>query len=197
MKCRRCERLISDELDGALSARDGGRLADHLVVCPSCRAYKKSLELLQERAGHGEDIPMSSEYLEGFSARLRVRIAAVDGAERPRRPALRVPRWVWLAAPLATAALLVFLEIGRLGPSAGFDFPLAEGDMGAINQALIDNPDLAVDLNSLIVGSIQDDIGGISPEEVPALVDDPSFWDNLSEDEAEAIDGEIRKEIKS
>jgi predicted anti-sigma-YlaC factor YlaD len=197
MRCKKCERLISDRLDGALGEKSGRRLADHLAVCPSCRDYAVRLKLIQDRAAGGQGVRVSNDYLEDFSARVRARLESLEVDRPPQGRSSRIWKWAWMAVPLAAAAAFVFLEVGRREPAFGPEFLTDEGYLGSVGQAVGDNADLAVDLNALVLGALQDEIGTIPPEEAPVLTDDPAFWEGLSDDEASQMNQEILKEIKS
>jgi anti-sigma factor RsiW len=197
MRCRRCERLISDNLDGALGEKSRRRLAVHLTVCPACRDYAARLKLIQARAAGRQDGPVSDDYLEGFSDRIRARLESREADRRqPRRSSL-VRKWAWVAVPLAAAAAFVFLEVGRRGPALGPEILIDEAYLGSVSQAAGDNPELAVDLNAIILSSLQEEVGTIPPEEAPALTDDLAFWESLSDEEAALMNQEILKEMKS
>jgi anti-sigma factor RsiW len=191
MRCQRCERLISDNLDGALDEKSGRRLTAHLAVCPACLAYAARVELIQAGAAGRQDVPVSEDYLEGFSDRLRARLESLEADNRQPRRSSRARKWAWVAAAF------VFLEVGRRRPALGPDLLIDEGYLGSISQAVGDNPELAVDLNALILSSLQEEIGTIPPEEAPALTDDLAFWESLSDDEAALMNQEILKEMRS
>lgn len=197
MNHHKYERMISDDLDGALPERAGRRLAAHLTACPACRAYRARLEVIQARAASRQDAQVPPDYLDGFSARLRARLESSGAGERLPQRVSWGWRWAWLAAPVAAAAVFIFLQVERRGPAFGQEPATYEGYLSSLGQAVGDNIELAGDLNTVILGSIQDEIGAVSPEEVPALADDPAFWDNLSDEEAALIDQEIAKELKS
>jgi anti-sigma factor RsiW len=197
MNHHKYERMISDDLDGALPERAGRRLAAHLTACPACRAYRARLEVIQARAASRQDAQVPPDYLDGFSARLRARLESPGAGERLPRRVSRVWRWAWLAAPVAAAAVFIFLHVLQESPTVIQELLTDEVNFSSISQAIDDNAELSGDLNAVILGSIQDEIGAVSPEEVPSFADDPAFWDNLSDDEAALIDQEISKELKS
>ncbi len=57
LACRDAVRLMTDFLDGALSASDAARLADHLAGCPHCSEYLRQLRMTAELAGVTESAP--------------------------------------------------------------------------------------------------------------------------------------------
>jgi anti-sigma factor RsiW len=197
MNCHKAERLISDDLDGALPAKALRRLTAHLAACPACRRYKEQLELVQAGAAARAEAPFAPGYLDDLSARLRRRLEALGAGERPPHRVSRGWRWVWLAVPVAAAAAFIFLQVFQESPTGVLDLLTDEASYGAIGQAADDSAELTAELNSVVLNSIQDEVPAVSPEEVPSLVDDPAFLDSLSEEEAALIDQEIAEELKS
>lgn len=54
LACRDAVRLMTDFLDGALSASDAARLAEHLAGCPHCSEYLGQLRMTADLAGAPE-----------------------------------------------------------------------------------------------------------------------------------------------
>lgn len=63
MNCRQVVELMTDYLDGALSAEDRARFEDHLNGCDGCRAYLAQLRATREVVGRlaEEPIPKAVE----------------------------------------------------------------------------------------------------------------------------------------
>lgn len=57
--CRQAVALMTDYLDGALSARDRARLEEHLAECPHCHEYLAQIQATVVAAGRVEpdDLP--------------------------------------------------------------------------------------------------------------------------------------------
>ena len=63
MNCRQVVELMTDYLDGALSAVDRVRFEQHLAGCDGCRAYLAQMRTTREIVGRldGESIPKAIE----------------------------------------------------------------------------------------------------------------------------------------
>ena len=70
MKCRDVVELMTDYLEGALSAEDRARFEDHIAGCDGCRAYLEQLRVTKQAAGRlaSEPVPESlqAELLNAF-----------------------------------------------------------------------------------------------------------------------------------
>ena len=55
MKCREMVELMTDYLEGALSARDRARFEDHIAGCDGCRAYLEQMRTTRRLAGRLPD----------------------------------------------------------------------------------------------------------------------------------------------
>ncbi len=104
MECYRAKELIQEKLEGGLDAGLKSELGEHLAVCPACRAFEKSLKVLDTalRSQPFEDAP------EGFAAR----VAAAASRDRMKvityeRRNLRIAA-ACVAAALIVVALLPF-----------------------------------------------------------------------------------------
>ncbi len=197
MNCTACEKLISDSLDAKLPESGAWELELHLAGCPCCRAYRERLERIQAAASIADAPPVPAGYWDDFSARLDLRLgSAAGGAGRPRFRVRRW-RWAWLAAPAAVAGLLIVLQSFRPVPPYDTEFSGFIGHQEAAGQAAWEEAGVADDFDEAVLAAIREETGLLSPYELPALADDPGFWDGLTEDEAALIDREIAKELKS
>lgn len=61
LACRRAIELMTDYLEGALSANDRARLERHLAACPHCREYLVQITAIVEAAGHVEPDDLADE----------------------------------------------------------------------------------------------------------------------------------------
>jgi anti-sigma factor RsiW len=63
MNCRQVVELMTDYLDGALSAGDRARFEEHIAGCDGCRAYLAQLRTTREVVGRlaEESIPKPVE----------------------------------------------------------------------------------------------------------------------------------------
>lgn len=70
MKCRDVVELMTDYLEGALSAQDRARFEDHIAGCDGCRAYLEQMRETRKVAGRlaSEPVPdaLRAELLNAF-----------------------------------------------------------------------------------------------------------------------------------
>ena len=70
MNCRQVVELMTDYLEGALSAVDRARFEEHLVGCDGCTAYLAQLRMARTIVGRLADEPVPAavekELLEAF-----------------------------------------------------------------------------------------------------------------------------------
>ena len=197
MNCRKCERLVSDSLDGRLSESAARDLEAHLAGCPSCRAYRARLDRIQREAAVPGETPVPAGYWDEFSAQLRARLEPAGAGERRRRFRQRGWRWAWIALPAAAAGVLIFLQVFRPNPPSVADL-LGNGErLDAAGLASLEGTELAGQLHDVILAAIQEETGFLSADELPAYADDPGFWENLTDDEVAVLDREIAKELES
>jgi anti-sigma factor RsiW len=58
MNCRQVVELMTDYLDGALSAGDRARFEEHIAGCDGCRAYLAQLRTTREVVGRLAEEPV-------------------------------------------------------------------------------------------------------------------------------------------
>jgi anti-sigma factor RsiW len=70
MNCRQVVELMTDYLEGALSAVERSRFEDHIAGCDGCRAYLAQLQTARRIMGRLADEPVPAavekELLEAF-----------------------------------------------------------------------------------------------------------------------------------
>lgn len=107
MRCQQARQLFDAYLDGELSPSQVTELSAHRVKCASCR---RELALM-EVAGRVLSLSNEPARLSGdFTDRL---LACVD--DQSQRPLLRFRKYLYVAGPLAAAAVVAFAVFG------GFD----------------------------------------------------------------------------
>lgn len=62
--CRQAVALMTDYLDGRLSARDSGRLEQHLAACPHCSEYLAQLRVTIDALGRATPDDLTDEALD-------------------------------------------------------------------------------------------------------------------------------------
>ena len=197
MRCEKARRWISDGLDGALPAGRAAELARHLEGCAACRAYQRDLEIIEAGTGGRPVGEPSPGYWEDFEERLGRKLAA---SSRPRRAAPRrqgFRKWAWASAAVAAAAaVLAIIHFGVLRPDGGTDAGwLPNGSSLAwILMEAEGDPELTSLLDREVRASIEE--WTLDPDEdIPApFVDDPLFWEGLSEEELRFIASELEAE---
>jgi predicted anti-sigma-YlaC factor YlaD len=194
MRCERAKKLLSDELDGALSVSDRALAAAHLRGCSACRAYREDLVRLQ--AGAGAETEPSPEYWAGFEARLAAKLDAVPAGRRPAgSPGASRRRLAWAAAGcLVLAAAGAYLGLVRKAGGNGEAAWVAYEDE---LTPLLQEAEADAEFGRLLEREVLASIGELAPAaEADAVIpaDDPLFWEGLSDAELEMIAAELGKE---
>lgn len=116
MSCKECGPLLSDLIDGALTADDRWRVESHLASCAPCAAELSALRAALEAFGEarGEEPPAD------LAARICLRLAAVPlaqpvpgGARPARRPHVGLAAAAMLLISVACVAFAVGQRRGR------------------------------------------------------------------------------------
>ena len=71
LTCAELVELVTDYLEGALSARDRERFEEHVVVCSGCANYLDQMRRTIELTGALTEEDMSSEVTEALLASFR------------------------------------------------------------------------------------------------------------------------------
>ncbi|MDQ3146496.1 MAG: anti-sigma factor [Actinomycetota bacterium] len=69
--CRDLVEVVSDWLDGALSAAERAEVEEHLAICPGCVAYVEQLRTTTRLLRHVGDEPMPPETRDRLLAAFR------------------------------------------------------------------------------------------------------------------------------
>ncbi len=197
MRCDKARRWISDGLDGALAAAQAAKLERHLETCAACRAYRRDLETIEAGAARRPADAPSPDYWQDFADRLGRKIAMASRPV-PRRRGFR--RWAWAPATAvaAAAAVLAIIHFGVLRPDGGVP------DAGWLSNGsslawILMEADGDPELTSLLDGEVRASIEEwtlVPDEDITApFLDDPLFWEGLSEEELRFIASELEAEI--
>jgi anti-sigma factor RsiW len=77
MKCRDVVELMTEYLEGALSASDRARFEDHIAGCDGCRAYLEQLRATRSVSSHVGEVmvpeELERELVEAFRSWKRTR----------------------------------------------------------------------------------------------------------------------------
>jgi hypothetical protein len=198
MRCERSKRLISDDLDGRLPAKERSRLETHRERCPGCRAYRAGLEKIQARAGRPAAEGPGPEYFAASLGRLRTALAAEAAFRGGRRAPHFAPqgRWAWAGAgSLLLAATAVFFAVSRTRTpqeifSLAFDEPLA-----SFEHRIADSPDVASDFDKAVRTSLRQSAVSRHTDVEPLLNDHALQVEDLTDDEALDLDTALRSEL--
>ena len=192
MTCRRYEKWMSDEIDGALSREKTGRLRRHLAECAACRAYQQSVLGLQRGTGCLPRPEIGPDYWPDFMLRLESRTRAA--ASRPVGPRPVFKRWAWSGAGAGLIlALALSLLLSRTESGAGDFFFSFEEALDSLSERIGENAEVEELFNALIQNSIDDHESGSAPH----FSEEPLIWENLSDEELSAIETALKKRFTS
>jgi len=198
MNCKKIERWVSDELDGALAPDKKQRVARHLATCRACREFQRTAQLIQTESRRVDVPAVSPEHLEALSGRVWDRIRREKGAPGEGRWAIfRGLRWAWLAAPVALALVVsVFLSPSRVGPPPDDVFSI-EGCFDRVVREIAGDEELAAGFGSFLEESLAQEESLLFFSDGSALWNEPDFWISLSEEALGWLEDEIKEEIRS
>lgn len=109
MKCRECEQVLEEHLDGELDARASAAVEAHLAACADCaRAYDALLNEQSFYAAYERDIEVSPQMWRGIKARIGQQTTVGKASLRQRVSALLAPLFnVPRFSPALTCALVI------------------------------------------------------------------------------------------
>jgi hypothetical protein len=168
MNCEKCQELLSDFLDGAMTADDQATFNSHLEECFPCFNVHAEMNSILSfcREHRGEYVAPPNERAMWVRIRNTVEIEA-NAAAATQKPTERAPRESWwsrtmgrsweLSLPQVAAAVVAIIVIASLATVFGLrGFQRTEADTGSLNAsngdvrgglALTGNPK-GTDLNS-------------------------------------------------
>jgi len=200
MRCEKVKRWISEALDGRLSEKKRFRLDAHLEDCPICRSYKTGLERVQKEAGLARDKGPGPEYFAASLIRLRSRLKAEDAAALPierHAPAFSPRgRWAWAgAASLLFAAAGIFFISSRTRLPQELYSPAMDEPLASFEHQISDNPDVASEFDQAVRKSLRETAGIRHADVEPLLADHTMLVESLTDEEIQAFDTALQKEI--
>jgi hypothetical protein len=198
VRCRQCEKWISDLLDGRLKKSKQASLEKHLLECPSCQVYKTHLEKIREETRRMERPKLTPQYKEDFSSRLKNRLQSDKKKERWVSPSA----WPWIygAAGAALFAILVLVlqisqpRISRLDES----FVLSpSGSLSGIYSEISSSPELEELFNWFVLVSIDDTLAELGWNEESFFLENPLDQLGLTEVELRLVETAIKEDIET
>lgn len=191
MSCRHWRKRVSDRLDGALSPRQERRLEGHLDDCAECRAYARSLEVIQDEAPRVQASTFTTDYGEQFLLRLEKRLR---GEETPAGK-VTLPfwkrKWAWVSAGLAVAAgVLAWALVLRPVPRADIYLLSEKDSFSRIYRQLSQSPDMENVLDEVLVSSIDENLKASG--DLPSNpFDNPLLSEGLSDEDMKLLAEDI------
>lgn len=196
MRCPRAEKLLSDDLGGALGPARKARLEAHLAACPACRAYRDGLARLRDAL----DAPLErpAEYWAGFAKRLEARLDREEGrgSAAGEAPYAGRRRLAWASAAVSALAVLAAVWFALLRPRAAVlsDWPGSDDPLAPLYFAAEADPELARAVDREVRASIDELVAPPDADAAAFRAADPLFWEGLSEAELDAIAEALERE---
>ena len=125
--CTRCAQLLSDRLDGPLSAQETKELEEHLSQCPACRTLASRLAATRSAFSQLEDLTAPESFTQGVMDRIR----ATQAEQNRPVPLFRRTRVQALAGLAACALVCVGLYQSLSGLSGTKDLMLRSANTPA------------------------------------------------------------------
>lgn len=165
--CEEYEALISDFLDGELSAEDRAEVAEHLASCPACQQYFDDLVAIHDAFDQIGEVPVP----EGFAEQVMARVHETPRAEEKKIILLpHWKRWAALAACCAIAALGLWSAERRMSlPKYASQTALAESAPSIARDAA--PPPFVEDVTTDDAPRADED-GAVLPKDAPAPLPD-------------------------
>lgn len=195
MKCEKCRRWVSDDLDGSLPTKEKRAFRDHLDRCPACRRYAGDLKIIDAGARSREEARPPSGYWEDLSRRLDARLAGLAAGERDqgRLPAAGVI-WGWSWAALVMAAFLgVYLFLAKpAAPPVDHVFSM-EDALARIYLEIGDDAELENRFNLSLSASVAEALRDAGGEGGTRFPEEIIFWESLTDEDMRLIESGLRK----
>lgn len=170
MRCSRCQKLISDWLDGNLSQQDSKRLGAHLKKCPGCNEYFEALKVIDREVRRLPEVEIGD--ITEFEASLRRELNQIDQQKliTKRKRWFKIPVPAWGIGLVFLAAAIYLLFYFRPGPAENGQIELAtllsyEDSYLTLTQTIATDEDVMESLNQEIINSIIQETLAWEPDE--------------------------------
>ncbi|KKM73626.1 hypothetical protein LCGC14_1408560 [marine sediment metagenome] len=197
MRCRKIEKLLSNNIDGELPEKKNKILETHLRKCSSCSSYAENIERIHKQAKNLERLEVSPIYWEEFTSRIKTEISYVQQEKRRGPPQFLRRKWVWAGAAwlfVIVVGLFLYLTQNKT-PQEVYVFSF-ENSLAKIYQEIGSDPELEELFNSVILASLGELLGDSGWGECPDFHENLILWENLTEEEMRYLESEIKKDNK-
>lgn len=197
MKCKKIKKWLSDSLDNELSKKKIQALGEHIKRCASCRSYAKFMENIHKESKSLKMPVVSPAYWEDFSSRLKTKVTSFQPAEKRIRSLFVRWKWVWAGAVficVIIVGLLLFLARDEM-PQEVYVFSF-ESSFSEVYQEIENDQELENLFNSLILVSIGEALEDSEWVVNPDFYENSFLWENLTEEEMEYLESDIKKDNK-
>jgi len=197
MGCNKIEKWLSDRIDGELSEEKIKALEAHLERCASCRSYAASIEKIHDEAKSLEGPEVSPAFWERFASSLKANLDSFKQDKKERRPLVLRWNWVWSGAALLIVVVLgmYFLFFQSQPPQEMYVFSV-ESFLTKIYQEIGDDSELEELFNSIVIASIGESLDDSEWEESPDFFEKLLLWEDLTEEEINFLESEIKEDVK-
>lgn len=197
MRCDKAERLLSDDLDGALHGARRARLDAHLAGCRACRGRLEGLLRLQAAVRASASTRPDPE-------RMARSLSLIKAAIRRESPTASVRGRLWAGArwlPAGAAATLLAAVAGLylifLQPDPAIDLvPYAYSEAGSgLAVTLAEDENLAQAFESVIGAELAENSGRFAAAVESRAIDTGHFLDSLTDDEVLVLEAAIESQV--
>jgi hypothetical protein len=200
MKCQQIEQWLSDSVDGAMSNKKEAMINAHTQTCASCRAFREQIKKINEEAKNLDVKGVSPEQTQAFSSQLRS--ALVEMEQEKSSGVLHAFRnkWVFIPASVIMISLFilifVFYEKGDFQDEESFVFSFGNA-VEYIYQDMGSDLVLRQAFHSLVSASINEMLVTADWDEALSWEEGLLLWEEISAEELEDLETEIKKDRNS
>ncbi len=197
MRCRKIEKLLSNNIDGELPEKKKKILEAHLRKCSLCSSYAENIERLHKQAKNLERLEVSPIYWEEFTSRIKTEISYAQQEKMRGLPLFLRRKWAWAGAGLlfvVVVGLFLYLTQNK-APQEVYVFSF-ESSLAKIYQEIGSDPELEELFNSVILASLGELLGDSGWGERPDFHENLILWENLTEEEMRYLESEIKEDNK-
>ena len=200
MKCEKIRKWLSDKIDGELPEGKEKKVEEHLHKCSECRAYWNTIERIHQLAIGLPQEEASPEYWEELPAKVKHKLSSLKSSVLKRKTRFFIWKWNW--AWITVGVILViftgfFLFTFRTQPVQEEYVFSFEETLEKVYQEIGENKEFENIFNLVILASIGEALGEPEEEIIPENNDLYSFLEEITKEELNVLDSEMKKEINS